>query len=432
MISEPSGQTIAVPYTQFSREKLLKKYDNVRNFSEKLCEPLETEDYVIQSMPDVSPTKWHLGHTSWFFEAFVLGNADKNYKSLHPLYTYLFNSYYVQIGERWLRAHRGLLSRPTVKQVYAYRKFVNENVREFIINCDENTFTKFAPIIEIGLNHEQQHQELLLTDIKHVLSLNPLNPVYAEQKFIKSERATDINWINFDSGVFEIGFEGDGFSYDNEGPKHKEYLNSFAIADKLITNRGYIEFIEDGGYKNAALWLSDGWAMVETEKWKAPLYWENRDGEWWNFTLNGFRKVAAEEPVCHISHYEADAFARWKDARLPTEAEWEVAAGNLPYKGNFVEDKNYHPIALEKTKDGLNQMYGDVWEWTQSAYSPYPGYKPLPGALGEYNGKFMSNQMVLRGGSCATSQSHIRNTYRNFFPSHSRWQFTGIRLAKDN
>ncbi len=413
------------------REELINHYNKIRRFTETLCEPLETEDYVIQSMPEVSPTKWHLGHTSWFFEAFVLGSADSNYKSIHPLYTYLFNSYYIQIGERWDRPNRGLLSRPTVKNIYEYRKFVDNNIIEFIKNCDEKFYKEYAPIIEIGLNHEQQHQELLLTDIKHVLSFNPLNPVYSEKNIENRDDVPQMNWKEFVGGILEIGNDGNSFHYDNETPRHKEFINPFKFANRLVTNGEYIEFIEDGGYKDASLWLSDGWTTVEGENWKAPLYWEKKDGEWWNFTLNGFRKVNPAEPVTHISYYEADAFASWKDARLPTEAEWEVAAGVLQYKGNFVETLNFHPIPLQNEDAGLNQMYGDVWEWTRSSYSPYPGYKALPGALGEYNGKFMSSQMVLRGGSCATSETHIRNTYRNFFPPHSRWQFMGIRLAKE-
>ena len=414
------------------KEKLFKNYKQVRAFSEKLCEPLETEDYVIQTMPDVSPTKWHLAHTSWFFEAFILSKATENYKSINPLYAYLFNSYYIQMGERWYRPNRGILSRPTVKEIFEYRKHVDNHMLHLIENCNEKTFAEFAPVIEIGLNHEQQHQELLLTDIKHVLSHNPLRPVYSHKTKENNSLIQKINWIEFEGGISEIGYTGNSFAYDNETPKHKEFLNPFKIANRLVTNEEYIEFIEDGGYEDAIHWLSDGWATVEQEKWKTPLYWEKKDGKWWNFTLNGFGEVRFDDPVCHVSLYEADAFASWKDARLPTEAEWEVAAADLPYLGNFVESENFHPVSLKNgNEEELNQMYGDVWEWTRSAYSPYPGYKPLPGALGEYNGKFMSSQMVLRGGSCATSQTHIRKTYRNFFPPHSRWQFMGIRLAKD-
>ncbi|MEJ2492709.1 MAG: ergothioneine biosynthesis protein EgtB [Ignavibacteriaceae bacterium] len=414
------------------KEKLFKNYKQVRAFSEKLCEPLETEDYVIQTMPDVSPTKWHLAHTSWFFEAFILNKATESYKSINPLYAYLFNSYYIQMGERWYRPNRGILSRPTVKEIFEYRKHVDNHMLHLIENCNEKTFAEFAPVIEIGLNHEQQHQELLLTDIKHVLSHNPLRPVYSHKTKENNSLIQKINWIEFEGGISEIGYTGNSFAYDNETPKHKEFLNPFKIANRLVTNEEYIEFIEDGGYEDAIHWLSDGWATVEQEKWKTPLYWEKKDGKWWNFTLNGFGEVRFDDPVCHVSLYEADAFASWKDARLPTEAEWEVAAADLPYLGNFVESENFHPVSLKNgNQEEQNQMYVDDWEWTRSAYSPYPGYKPLPGALGEYNGKFMSSQMVLRGGSCATSQTHIRKTYRNFFPPHSRWQFMGIRLAKD-
>jgi ergothioneine biosynthesis protein EgtB len=414
------------------RISLVDRFTKVRFFTNKLCEPLVTEDYVIQSMPDVSPTKWHLAHTSWFFEAFVLNKANPDYKSINPLYSYLFNSYYIQAGDRWFRPNRGILSRPTVKEIFDYRNYVNEHVQNFIEKSSEEVLNEFAPVIEIGLNHEQQHQELLLTDIKNVLSHNPLHPVYSERMITNSDSIKEISWIDFKEDIYEIGNTGEEFCYDNETPVHKQFLHQFSLADRLITNKEYIEFIEDGGYKNSLLWLSDGWAVVENEKWKTPLYWEKRDGEWYNFTLNGFRKVNPDEPVCHISHYEADAFAAWKGKRLPTEAEWEVAASSLNIEGNFVDNKQFHPVPLADNDDNkLRQMFGDVWEWTQSAYLPYHGYKPLPGALGEYNGKFMSGQMVLRGGSCATSKSHIRKTYRNFFPPHSRWQFTGIRLAKD-
>jgi ergothioneine biosynthesis protein EgtB len=413
------------------RSDILSKFNSVRSFTEKLCAPLEIEDYVIQSMPDVSPTKWHLGHTSWFFETFILEKVIPDYKPYHPLYNYLFNSYYIQVGERWHRPSRGLLSRPTVKAIFDYRNFINNNTIDLIETCDDKLYNEIAPLIEIGLNHEQQHQELLLTDIKNVLSINPLNPVYSERNINSSSKTAALEWIEFEGGMVEIGSDGSGFNFDNETPVHKEFLYPFRLANRLITNKEFIDFIEDSGYKNATLWLSDGWATVESEGWRAPLYWEIKDGKCWNFTLNGFRQVNPDEPVCHIGQYEADAFAQWRGCRLPSEAEWEVAAGNLPYTGNLVEHDNHHTIPVEKNADGLMQMYGDVWEWTQSAYLPYPGYKPLPGALGEYNGKFMSNQIVLRGGSCATSQTHIRNTYRNFFPPHSRWQFTGLRLAQD-
>jgi ergothioneine biosynthesis protein EgtB len=413
-----------------NRQLLIEKYKSVRNFFRVLCEPLETEDYVIQSMPDVSPTRWHLAHTSWFFEAFVLQKAIKNYKSLHPQYNFLFNSYYVQIGERFTRAKRGFLSRPTVKEVYEYRDYVDNKVIDFISNISEELFAEYGPVIEIGINHEQQHQELMLTDIKHVFSMNPLHPVYSENYTPIVDGIPEMSFRKFDEGLYEIGHPGDDFGYDNEFPRHKVYLESFALADRLITNREFIDFMDDGGYKKSELWLSDGFSKAEQDNWQAPMYWEKREGEWWNFRLNGFHRVDPNEPVCHISYYEADAFARWAGYRLPTEEEWETAAGNIPLSGNFVENSNFHPIPLSGKK-ALNQMFGDVWEWTMSPYMPYPGYKTLPGALGEYNGKFMSNQMVLRGGSCATSLSHIRKYYRNFFYPDSRWQFMGLRVAKD-
>ncbi len=414
-----------------SREYLLNKFKAVRNFSLEICKPLITEDYVIQSMPDVSPTKWHLSHTSWFFETFILKEASGNYKSLHPQYAYLFNSYYVQAGKRFERPKRGLLSRPSVKEVFQYREYVDQNMIGFLESSDEETFKKLVQVVEIGLHHEQQHQELMLTDIKHVFSINPLHPVYVEKEDKNIERIPSVKWISFKEGIYKIGHSGKGFSYDNETPQHNEYLESFSLASRLITNGEYIKFIEDGGYSKPELWLSEGAAIVDKEQWNAPLYWEQIDGEWWNFKLTGFKKVNPDEPVCHVSLYEADAFARWAGARLPTEAEWETAASNLDINGNFVENKDFHPIPVSEENTELKQMFGDVWEWTRSSYSPYPGYKTLPGALGEYNGKFMSSQMVLRGGSCVTSKTHIRKTYRNFFPPNARWQFMGIRLAKD-
>jgi ergothioneine biosynthesis protein EgtB len=304
----------------------------------------------------------------------------------------------------------------------------------FLERAEEAQMEKVASVIEVGLHHEQQHQELMVTDIKHVFSVNPLRPAYTKQNSDGNPNSmTEMNWISFPEGVYYIGHERNGFAYDNECPSHKEFVNPFQIADRLVTNGEYLEFIDDGGYKRPELWLSDGWYTVEANGWKAPLYWEKVDGNWLNFTLSGMRKVNPMEPVCHVSYYEADAYARWAGKRLPTESEWEVAASNVPMEGNFADDEKYHPVALKKelVANGLYQMFGDVWEWTQSPYTPYPGFKTLPGALGEYNGKFMSNQMVLRGGSCATSRSHIRKTYRNFFPPSARWQFMGIRLAED-
>lgn len=414
------------------RKILSEKYLSVRKFTEELCKPLVTEDYVVQTMPDVSPAKWHLAHVTWFFETFVLKEAKKGYKEFHPSYNFIFNSYYVQVGPRHTRAHRGYLTRPTVKDIYNFREYVDSSMVDLMDNCDEETFRKIAPVIAIGLNHEQQHQELMLTDIKHVFSVNPLHPVYSEKEFPVIENIPAMKWAEFNEGLCEIGHDGTTFCYDNETPVHKEFLNAFSLGSRLVTNGDYIDFINDGGYKNTPAWLSDGWATIEREGWEAPMYWEKKDGEWWNFSLTGFKKVNPNEPVCHISFYEADAFARWAGCRLPTETEWEVASAGIQAEGNFVEERNFQTVALnDGTSSPLKQMFGDVWEWTGSSYLPYPGYKTLPGALGEYNGKFMSGQMVLRGGSCATSVTHIRNTYRNFFYPSSRWQFMGIRLAKD-
>ncbi len=416
-----------------SREYFVEQYKKVRRFSEYLCEPLVTEDYVIQSMPDVSPTKWHLAHVSWFFETFLLFPAVPDYQSLHPQYAYLFNSYYNTLGERHCRPNRGLISRPTVEDTYTYRRYVDEHVLDLLEKLDERRLAEFAPIITLGLHHEQQHQELMVTDIKHVLSCNPLYPTYRAREFATVASVPPMEWVSFPEGIYWIGHEGDGFAFDNEGPRHRQFVQSFQLASRLVTNGEYLEFMEDGGYDDPLLWLSEGWATVRAEEWKAPLYWEKRDGRWWVMTLSGLREVDKAEPVCHVSYFEADAYARWADARLPTEAEWEVAAHDVPVEGNFVENGLYHPAPLNASTTGgkLAQMYGDVWEWTQSSYAPYPNFKPGPGAIGEYNGKFMCNQYVLRGGSCATSLSHIRSTYRNFFPANAQWQFMGIRLAKE-
>lgn len=414
-----------------NRHSILKKYRKIRAFSIELCKGLKTEDYVIQSMPDISPTKWHLAHVTWFFEIFVLNESGIGHKLFNNHFPLLFNSYYVQAGERWNRPERGLLSRPTVKQVLAYRNYVDEKMEDFILKSNNTIFKKFKTIIEIGINHEQQHQELMLTDIKHVMSLNPMNIGLKKFKSVNASKIKPIEWVQFDEGIRVIGFRNKGFFYDNEKPAHKVYLQPFAIADRLITNAEYIDFIEDNGYSRAELWLSDGFAEVNKNNLKAPLYWRKIDGQWFNYTLSGLRKVNPNEPVCHVSYYEADAFARWYGGRLPTEAEWETSATGIKVNGNFVENGFFHPVPISNQKKGLKQIFGDVWEWTSSAYLPYPGYKIPIGAIGEYNGKFMSGQMVLRGGSCATSKTHIRKTYRNFFYPHQRWQFMGIRIAKD-
>ncbi len=415
-----------------SNRYFVERYKQVRSFTEQLCEPLATEDYVIQSMPDVSPAKWHLAHVTWFWETFVLSPALSGYQSLHPQYAYLFNSYYNTLGERHCRPKRGLISRPTVKETYEYRRYVDEHMLGLLEKLDGRQLAELTPIMTLGLHHEQQHQELIVTDIKHVLSCNPLYPVYLPRARAASS-VPPMEWISFPEGVYWVGYEGNGFCFDNEGPRHRQFVQPFQLASRLVTNGEYLEFMQDGGYENPLLWLSEGWGKVRAEEWKAPLYWENIDGRWMVMTLSGLREVDKAEPVCHVSYYEADAYARWAEARLPTEAEWEVAAQDVPVEGNFVESGLFHPAPLNVATAGgkLAQMYGDVWEWTQSSYSPYPGFRPAAGAVGEYNGKFMCNQYVLRGGSCATSLSHIRPTYRNFFPADAQWQFMGIRLAQE-
>lgn len=414
-----------------SRDYLIKRYKEVRSFTEELTEPLEIEDFVVQVMENASPAKWHLAHTTWFFETFVLEDYFENYQPVNSQYAYLFNSYYLQTGEPHCRDKRGNITRPTVKKVFKYRQDIDQKILDLLDNCSESELAQIGPVIEIGINHEQQHQELMLTDLKYLFAQNPLYPVYIpNDDSIEELGKSELTWSTFDEGIQWIGHDGKGFSYDNEHPLHRRFLQNYQLANQLVTNREYMDFIEDGGYERHPLWLDEGWATVVEEGWNAPLYWKKKDGDWYHYTLGGFRKVDPDEPVVHVSYFEAEAYARWAGARLPTESEWENAARNLPIEGNFVENQNYHPKPDSKVGDGLHQMYGDVWEWTQSSYAPYPGYKPLPGALGEYNGKFMCNQYVLRGGSCATSKTHIRPTYRNFFHAHERWQFMGIRLAK--
>ncbi len=419
---------------QSTQDYLLEKYQEVRGFTEELCEPLENEDYVIQSMEDVSPTKWHIGHTSWFFETFVLSQEYPEYKPLNPKYGYIFNSYYVSAGQRHCRPKRGLLSRPTVKEVYDYRAHVDQHMLAFIEGMDEKQLETWSPTLEIGFNHEQQHQELMLTDIKHNLSINPLRPAYHKSTYAQnsSHNAPPLEWVSFDEGVHPIGHDGSGFAFDNESQRHRTFVEPFALASRLVTNGEYLAFMNDSGYDRHDLWLSEGFGWVQKQEWQAPLYWEQIDGDWWVQTLYGLQKVNPNEPVCHVSYYEADAYARWAGVRLPTEFEWEIGSKDLPKQGNLADSRLFHPQPLNGNErvGGLSQMIGDVWEWTSSHYSPYPGYRAVEGALGEYNGKFMANQFVLRGGSCATSQSHIRPTYRNFFPADAGWQFTGIRLAQ--
>jgi ergothioneine biosynthesis protein EgtB len=407
------------------------RFIQVRKFTEHIVEPLETEDFVIQATPDVSPAKWHLAHTTWFFERFVLIPNDPAYRAFKPEFDHLFNSYYETIGKPFPRPSRGLLARPTTAEVIDYRHYVEEHILNLLDRRDDALLSKIGPIIEIGLNHEQQHQELLFTDIKYNFFINPLRPIYREAKE-SAASASPFIWQRFEGGLIEIGHNGNGFSFDNEGPRHKVWLDPYGIASRPVTNGEFMAFIEDGGYEEVKYWLSDGWTTVKEEGWKAPLYWEKIDGTWHYFTLFGIRKVDENEPVAHVSYYEAAAYASWAGKRLPTEAEWETAFAKEEIKGNFAESGHYHPSSSEKTKhSGLTKGYGDVWEWTMSPYMPYPGNKPLEGALGEYNAKFMANQMVLRGGSCVTPSSHIRLTYRNFFQPEKRWQFSGFRLAED-
>ncbi len=414
-----------------SGSELEQRYRSVRTDSERLCDTLEYEDYVIQSMPEASPTKWHLAHTTWFFETFVLKQFLPDYRPIHSQYAYLFNSYYNSVGQFFPRQSRGLLSRPTVEEVLRYRAKTDLLVSGLIESADHKLLQGLEPVLTLGLHHEQQHQELMLTDIKHVFWQNPLRPTLRELGRAKASPAPPAGWLQFKEGIHRVGHEGSGFSFDNERPRHRVFVESFSLASRLVTNAEYLAFIEDGGYRRPELWLSLGWNTVNEKGWGSPLYWEKHDRGWQVMTLAGMRELDPEEPVCHVSLYEADAFARWSGARLPSEEEWEAASAELPLEGNFAESGLFHPLASGGCEDRPSQMFGDVWEWTRSAYSPYPGYSPEPGALGEYNGKFMCNQNVLRGGSCATPRSHIRRTYRNFFPPDARWQFTGIRLAKD-
>ncbi|MFL5262770.1 MAG: ergothioneine biosynthesis protein EgtB [Anaeromyxobacteraceae bacterium] len=398
----------------------------VRARTAALAAPLSPEDMVVQSMPDASPAKWHLAHTTWFFEAFLLAPREPGFAPFHPRYTFLFNSYYEAVGPRHPRPRRGLLTRPSAAEVMAYRAAVEERVLALVARgLDRDA----AAILELGLHHEQQHQELLLTDVKHLLFQNPLRPAYAPRLAAGSPSAPPLAWTEYPGGVQEIGHAGPGFAFDNEGPRHRVFVEPFAIASRAVTAGEWRAFVEDGGYRTPALWLSDGWAKVQAEGWEAPLYWERDGGAWTLFTLHGVRPLEPAEPVAHVSLYEADAYARWSGARLPTEEEWELAAGGAVEEGALADGGRYHPAVAGRGRPA--QLLGDVWEWTRSAYAPYPRFRAAEGALGEYNGKFMSGQVVLRGGSCATPAGHVRPTYRNFFPPEARWQFSGVRLARE-
>ncbi len=411
---------------------LKEKYIRIRNQSLALCETLSPEDYVAQPVVDVSPPKWHLAHTTWFFETLFLTPFYPGYKVFHPQFAFLFNSYYETLGDRVMRPDRGNMTRPTVQEVYEYRKHVDQHMLNFF-DQHETLDDEKNYILEIGLQHEQQHQELMVTDIKYILGHNPLFPVYREKTELTTGYTADVEkYLTIPEGIYEIGYNGNHFFYDNEKGVHKVFLHEFQLSNRLVTNREYLEFIHDGGYTDYKHWLMEGWDWVKQTKTKAPLYWHLIDHKWHYFTLNGLEEINGDEPVTHVNYYEAQAYANWKGKRLPTEFEWEVAAKQLVPdthpEGNYVENENFRPIPASLSS---LQLFGDTWEWTGSAYLPYPHYAKPDGALGEYNGKFMVNQMVLRGGSCATPADHIRHSYRNFFHPHLRWQFTGIRLAKD-
>jgi ergothioneine biosynthesis protein EgtB len=406
-------------------------FKQVRQLTDNLCKPLTTEDYVIAPTPYIgSPVKWHLAHTSWFFEIFLLEKYVAGYEPYHPQYSFFFNSYYVQVGEKQDRTQRAFVSRPTVDEVVEYRHHVTEQMLTMIQSVDDSAWEELEPLVTIGIQHEQQHQELMLTDIKHIFWNNPLRPVYHNRELDQSN-ASKMTWIPFDAGLYWIGHEAEGFAYDNESGRHQQYVENFELGSRLVTNGEYLNFIEDGGYGKSVYWLDMGWDMIQDEGWNSPFYWKKQDDGWYEMTMAGLKPLNINAPVCHVSYLEADAYARWAGARLPSEAEWEIAANGLPIEGNFVEQGVYD-TAPASDGASLQQMYGDVWEWTRSHYSAYPGYAPPEGALGEYNGKFMCNKFVLRGGSCATSISHIRPTYRNFFSPEVRWQYSGIRLARSS
>lgn len=410
---------------------LIERFRKVRVRTESLCAPLAIEDYCIQAMPDVSPPKWHLAHVTWFFEMFILVPYVKQYRMLREEYAHLFNSYYETAGSFFPRPQRGMLSRPTVDEVYRYRAHVDAALLDLLANPPEQHAADIRQRVRLGLEHEIQHQELLLMDTCYNFSLNPLHPVYRQIELPPVAPATPaaMGWQDFSAGIVEIGHGGDAFAYDNERPRHKTYVQDFRLGTRLVSNAEYLTFVDDGGYARVELWLSDAWGTLKEQGWQGPLYWFREGNEWMHFDLSGAHELRMDEPVSHLSYYEADAYARWAGKRLPTEAEWEHAASAQSIAGNFLDEGLLVPRPARE--NGLTQLYGDLWEWTQSAYLPYPGFKPLPGTLGEYNGKFMCDQMVLRGGCCVTAQDHVRASYRNFFRAADRWMFSGLRLAED-
>jgi ergothioneine biosynthesis protein EgtB len=402
----------------------------VRAASRCLSAPLSDADATVQSMPDASPAKWHLAHTTWFFETMILLPNLPGYRAFHESFNFLFNSYYETVGARNPRSRRGMITRPTLEAIYAYREYVDAALEKLL---EMEPTADIVALIELGCHHEQQHQELLLTDLLHLFAQNPLRPAYKDSSLVAFETNSSgpPGFVSFEGGVVKVGHDGRGFSFDSEGPLHGEVIESFRLADRLVTNKEWLEFVSDGGYRNPLLWLSEGWAKARAADWTMPLYWEERDGGYWTMTLCGARPIDQAEPVTHVSYFEADAFATWAGRRLPTEAEWEHAARGLSQAGNFADSGRFRPGPSSSSGVGLAQMFGDVWEWTRSAFSPYPGFRPAKGAVGEYNGKFMCGQLVLRGGSCVTPAGHIRSSYRNFFPPDARWQFSGLRLAED-
>jgi ergothioneine biosynthesis protein EgtB len=417
--------------TLVTNNVFIDRFIQIRTSTEKICAPLEPEDTVVQPIIDVSPPKWHLAHTTWFFEQFVLKNSLPGYKEFHSDYNYLFNSYYNTVGNRVQRGERSTLTRPPLRDVLAYRMYVNEHIEKLVSTVDEQILADILPVFELGLQHEQQHQELLITDIKYILSTNPLLPAYTPQPNIEQPtQCLKEQYLDVPGGIYKIGYQGNDFFFDNELGVHEVLVDDFKIMNRLVTNGEFLEFMEDGGYQDFRHWLDEGLSLVNEQQLQAPLYWVKKDSAWYRYTMHGLREVNMYEPVTHISFYEADAYANWAGKRLLTEFEWEAASQCYPpVSGNFAENNVFEPLAVKPDATGLQQLYGDAWEWTYSAYHPYPGFSKAPGALGEYNGKFMINQMVLRGGSCATSESHIRTTYRNFFHPDKRWQYSGIRLA---
>ncbi|MCU7905857.1 MAG: ergothioneine biosynthesis protein EgtB [Candidatus Thiodiazotropha sp. (ex Epidulcina cf. delphinae)] len=413
--------------TAASRETLIAEFNRVRRYTEALCSPLSADDYQIQSIVQTSPPKWHIAHVTWFFETFVLPHFDSGYKPFHPRFDFLFNSYYYTHGVMHPRSNRGLLSRPTVEEVYRYRDHVDDSVRQLMESVDEAEWQALAFRVILGLNHEEQHQELLLMDTKHNFSINPLRPAYRDDLQIPQGETRPIRWQDRTGGIRQVGHHSAAFAYDNETPRHDVLLHDHRLADRLITNGEYSGFIEEGGYDNPALWLSDGWALLQREGWRHPIYWQQLDDTWMQFTLGGMRRLNPHEPVCHLSFYEADAYARWTGKRLPLESELESLLSEQPVTGNFADSDLLHPAPAGEEA----QWYGDLWAWTGSPYVAYPGFRPPAGSMGEYNGKFMSNQMVLKGGCCVTPYGHTRASYRNFFYPDERWAFTGLRLAED-